>query len=227
MNNLGYFIGLIAAVELAMAAILFRMYKESRNKLTLCFLLICVGLFIDAFFIAIGGLFEGGLPEGVSRLRFVAHGGLIPLLFPVCGYGLKLKQKAINVIWAFTTIVIILGLSHAFALNLELKSVGDTLRHTAAATSPLWAKRISSVLSYGTVIPLIVSGLVAWIRQKNPHLFLSGFLMFAFAALGPATGNFNLIFFISMFGELCMILFGILYIKKDAQVKEKEEKKAA
>ena len=58
-----------------------------------------------------------------------------------------------------------------------------------------------------TVNPMMISGIIVWIKQKNPHLFLSAFLMFVFSALGPATGNSDLIFFISMFGELLMVLF--------------------
>lgn len=38
--------------------------------------------------------------------------------------------------------------------------------------------------------------------------------MFAFSALGPATGNMDLIFYISMFGEVLMVLFFFLYAKK-------------
>ena len=41
--------------------------------------------------------------------------------------------------------------------------------------------------------------------------------MFAFSALGPATGNFDLIFFISMFGEVCMALCFLLYAHKSGK----------
>lgn len=35
--------------------------------------------------------------------------------------------------------------------------------------------------------------------------------MFFFSALGPATGNTDILFLISIFGEVLMILFLILY----------------
>ncbi len=55
------------------------------------------------------------------------------------------------------------------------------------------------------------------VKQKAPTLFLSGFLMFAFSALGPASGNFDLIFYISMYGEVLMALCFYLYgLKKIA-----------
>jgi LPXTG-motif cell wall-anchored protein len=38
--------------------------------------------------------------------------------------------------------------------------------------------------------------------------------MFVFSALGPATGNFNLILFISMFGEVFMVLCFLLYARR-------------
>ena len=95
----------------------------------------------------------------------------------------------------------------SLAIDLEMKSLGTVLRHVSAETSPAWAEAISSMLSFGTVIPSMIVGVIIWIKQKNPFLFLSGLLMFAFSALGPATGNFDLIFFISMIGEVFMVLF--------------------
>jgi hypothetical protein len=38
--------------------------------------------------------------------------------------------------------------------------------------------------------------------------------MRAFSALGPAAGNADLIFFISMFGELLVVLFLYLYARR-------------
>lgn len=214
MVHLTTFIGIIATLELLLAATLLKRFLRTKRALTLCVLLICFGLFLDAFLIAIGSP-AGGLPEGVSRLRFIAHGALIPLLIPVCGYGLKAKPLTIKILWGFTAIVMILGLAHAFAIQLDVTEYSGVLRHTMADSSPAWAKIVSSSLSFGTVIPLIICGIIVWIRQKTPYLFLSGLLMFVFAGLGPAIGRFDLIFFISMFGELFMIVFSLLYIIRD------------
>ena len=49
---------------------------------------------------------------------------------------------------------------------------------------------------------------------------ITGLLMFVFAALGPATGNMDLLFVISMFGELFMVLFYYLYVIKDEKLEE-------
>lgn len=221
MGNLSIFIGGIALLELVMAIILCGMLVKTRRPLTLCVMLICFGLFWDAFLIAVGGPL-GGLPEGLSRTRFLAHGALIPLFIPICGYGLKAGKNVMRVLWVFTALVIVLGAAHAFAIDLELTTKADVIRHTMAATSPKWARTVSSVLSFGTVIPLIVCGIIVWVRQKNANLFLSGFLMYIFAAVGPATGHMDLIFFLSMFGEVFMILFALFYIRKDEK-KAKEK----
>ena len=214
ISNLTILIFAITLVEAILGVLLFISYSKSKKLSVLCMALISVGLVIDAFLIGLGRFLPNGPIEGLSRVRFICHGALIPLIFPICGYGLRLKNGAMKVLWAITCVIVILGIAQAVAINLDIKTIGDVIRHTSTGT-PAWAEKISRILSYGTVIPLIIVGIIAWVKEKTPHLFLSGFLMFAFSALGPATGNFDLIFFISMFGELFMILFFLLYAKKE------------
>lgn len=64
------------------------------------------------------------------------------------------------------------------------------------------------------LIPLMAAGIYCWIKQKTSLLFLSGLFMFVFSALGPATGNSEFIFYISMYGEVLMVLFMYLYSRK-------------
>ena len=213
LANLPVLLWVITAIEVVFAAMLYRAWSKHKHPMLLCILLIDLGLFLDAFFIALGSVVPNGLPEMLSRTRFIAHGSLIPLMFPICGYGLKLSRKFMKTLWIFTGALMAAGLVQSLAITLEVKELSGVIRHVSADSSPAWAETISSMLSYGTVIPVIIIGIVVWINQKTPHLFLSGFLMFAFAALGPATGNFDLIFFISMFGEVFLILFFYLYAK--------------
>jgi hypothetical protein len=213
INNCSAMIWCIVAIEAVFAVILGLKFKKDKSLMTLCMLLIDIGLFIDALFIVLGAVVPGGLPEGVSRIRFVSHGVLIPLMFPIGGYALKLKGKYIKAVWIFTAIICALGFAEGLATHLELRQVGDLIRHASADTTPAWADAISSILSFGTVIPLMVVGIAVWVKQKTPHLFLSCFFMFAFSALGPATGNMDLIFFISMIGEVLMVLFFYLYAR--------------
>ena len=205
----------IAAIELAIMLLALRGSDKGRKPLHLLTALVCFGLFYDALIIALGStLGEGALFLFLSRLRFVFHGALIPLLFAICAYALNFNKRWKTIVWIFTGALIALGIAEGFATDLSVQQVAGVLRCTSGDGTPGWAKAVSGVLSYGTVVPLIIAGVIVWIKQKTPALFLAGFLMFAFSALGPATGNFDLIFFISMFGEVCMALFFLVYAKK-------------
>ena len=205
----------IAAIELVIMLAAAKGSDKGKKPLHLLTALVCFGLFYDALIIALGSsLGEGPLFMFLSRLRFVFHGALIPLLFAICAYALGFNKTWKTIIWIFTGILIVLGVAEGFATELSVQQVAGVLRCKSGDGTPNWASAVSSILSYGTVIPLIIAGIVVWIKQKTPALFLAGFLMFAFSALGPATGNFDLIFFISMFGEVCMALFFLIYAKQ-------------
>ncbi len=208
-------IWVIAAIELAILLAAAKGSDKGKKPLHLLTALVCFGLFYDALIIALGSfLGEGALFLFLSRLRFVFHGALIPLLFAICAYALNFNKTWKTIVWIFTGILIVLGVAEGFATELSVQQVAGVLRCKSGDGTPAWAGAVSSVLSYGTVIPLIIAGIVVWIKQKTPALFLAGFLMFAFSALGPATGNFDLIFFISMFGEVCMALFFLIYARQ-------------
>lgn len=217
IENCTLVIWIIVIAEAILGVSLAAAYKKDKRPVIICMILVDFGLLVDALLINLGGFFDGGLPEPVSRLRFILHGMLIPLLFPICGYSLKLKRKVMSVIWALTAVVMVLGLAEGMSITLELIQLGDVVRHNSADSSPAWAETIRSFLSFGTVIPLIIVGIAVWIKQKTPTLFLSGFLMFIFAALGPATGNLDLLFVITMIGEVLMILFFMLYVRSIAK----------
>ena len=205
----------VAAIELVILLAAAKGSDKGKKTLHLLTALVCFGLFYDALIIALGSsLGEGPLFMFLSRLRFVFHGALIPLLFAICAYALNFNKRWKTIVWIFTGILIALGIAEGFATDLSVQQVAGVLRCKAGDGTPGWAKAVSSILSYGTVVPLIIAGVIVWIKQKTPALFLAGFLMFAFSALGPATGNFDLIFFISMFGEVCMALFFLIYAKK-------------
>lgn len=207
-------IWVIIAAEIVICALLFKMYKKTGKKMVLCMALITLGLIVDAVVIALGSVLPAAVLPGLSRVRFVAHGILIPLLFPICGYALNAKPGVQKAIWIITILVSIAGACEGFATDLQKAEIAGVVRMLSGDGTPGWATAITNVLSFGTVIPLIICGVISWIKQKNPCLFLAGFFMFAFSALGPATGNSDLIFFISMIGEVLMVLFFLLYAKK-------------
>ena len=202
----------IAGIHLVLTVLCLRAWRETKAPLFLLSGLIVFGLFYDALILSLGTVLEeGGALLLLSRLRFVCHGALIPLIFPICAYALGFNKTWKTVVWVLTGVLIVLGVAEGFSVVLEAQHVAGIVRYTSGDATPGWARAVSGLLSYGTVVPLVLAGIIVWIRQKTPRLFLSGFLMFLFSALGPATGNFDLIFYISMFGEIGMALFFYLY----------------
>lgn len=202
----------IAAFQLSFSVLLIRRWSKTKEMIFLLSGLVAVGLFCDSLMLSLGTVLSASPTlEMLSRLRFISHGALVPMLFPICAYALNWKKTAKTIVWALTAVVMVLGVAEAFATVMDVREIAGVVRYAAGDETPKWAKTVSSLLSYGTVVPLIAAGVWIWIKQKTPTLFLSGFLMFAFAALGPATRNFDLIFFISMGGEVMLILFLYLY----------------
>lgn len=205
-------IWVIAAIELALMILMIPKIKKTGSKVIICTALITFGLFFDAFIIALGTIFSAESMAVVSRFRFITHGVLIPLLFPICAEALNLKRVPKIVVYVITGLLMVAGLAEALATVLgPVEIAGISRMASVKGETPAWAEGISRVLSFGTVIPLMIVGVIAWIKEKTPFLFLAGFLMFAFSAVGPATGNSDLIFFISMFGEVLMVVFLLLY----------------
>ena len=207
----------IVALEVLVAILLFVQAKKAKQPLAFWAGVMTLGLILDAAIIGLGTVLDPDTLAAVSPVRFLAHGLLIPLLLPICGYALRWKKPAMTALWIVTVLLMAAGVAQALCTVLELREIAGVKRYASGEATPKWADLISQVLSFGTVIPMIVAGIVVWIKQKNPHLFLSGFLMFAFSALGPATGNSDLIFFISMFSEVLMVLFLYLYCRRRAK----------
>ncbi len=207
----------ITALQALFMLLAFRGWSRKREPLYLLTALVALGLFYDALILSLGTVMQAGPAlAALSRMRYVAHGALIPLLFPICAYALNFNKTWKSVVWVLTALLIAAGIAEGFATALDLREVAGLVRYASGDGTPGWAKAVSGVLSYGAVVPLILAGIVVWVKQKTPLLFLSGFLMFAFSALGPASGNFDLIFFISMFGEVCMALCFLLYARRRA-----------
>ena len=205
----------ITVVELVFTVLLFSHYAKTKNLIFLLSGLICVGLTYDALILALGSVMtEGAALMALSRLRYVFHGGLIPLIFLICAYALDFKGFWKLAAWVFTGILIVLGIADGCVRQIGATTVAGICRY-ASVYAPAWAEIVNSLLTFGTVIPMMVAGIVVWVKQKTPHLFLSAFLMFLFSGLGAAC--LELMFYISMYGELLMALFLYFYAQKSAR----------
>ena len=204
----------ITAAEAVFTVLLLTQFAKTKNKIFLLSGLICIGLTYDALALAMGSFMtEGGLLLAISRLRYVFHGGLIPLIFAICAYGLDFKGFWIKAAWVFTAVLIALGIADGCIRVIGPAEVAGICRYVSIS-APAWAEIVNSLLTFGTVIPMMIAGIVVWVKQKTPHLFLSAFLMFVFSGLGAAC--LELMFYISMYGELLMAAFLYLYARKKA-----------
>ena len=202
----------ISIIQIVFTAQNFSRYSKTRNIIFLPTGLITVGLTYDALILALGCFMqEGPLLLAMSRLRYVMHGGLIPLIFLICAYALDFKGLWLKGAWVFTAVLSILGIADGFVRTIGVETVAGICRY-ASVTAPAWAEIVNSLLTFGTVIPMMAVGIIVWKKQKTPHLFLSAFLMFLFSGLGAAV--LELMFYISMYGEVLMVLFLYLYAPK-------------
>lgn len=203
---------IISAFHIVFMVLLFRKFAATKNILFLLSGILTFGLFYDAAILALGSVMqEGALLMGLSRMRYVLHGMLIPLIFALCAYALNAKGFWLKAIWVLTSVLMALGIADGCVRTIGVETVAGVCRY-ASVTAPAWAEIVNSLLTFGTVIPLMIVGIVVWIKQKTPHLFLAGFLMFAFSGLGAAC--LELMFYISMYGEVLMALFFFLYALK-------------
>ena len=205
----------ITVSELVFMVMLFRRYVTTKSLIFLLSGLICVGLTYDALILALGSFMtEGAALLALSRMRYVFHGGLIPLIFLICAYALDFKGFWKTAAWVLTGVLVILGIADGCIRVIGPTTVAGICRY-ASVSAPAWAEIVNSLLTFGTVIPMMIAGVVVWKKQKTPHLFLSAFLMFLFSGLGAAC--MELMFYISMYGELLMALFLYFYAVRKAK----------
>lgn len=181
---------------------------------------LCFGLTVDAVIQGLGTVIGAGtLLQGLSQIRFILHGILVPLLLPISALAWGLRKKVSKtILWCATGVLILLGVLMGILVRTEPVEFAGVLRYTNSDASPAFALTMNRLLSIGGVIPLFVFGVLQIIRRKRVYVLLSGVFMFAFSALAPATGNMDLNFVITMIGEFLMVLF--LYVELAARAKK-------
>ena len=206
----------MTVIHVVFMVLLFSKYKKTKQKIFILTFDIAFGLFYDAFILALGTILpEGGLLLALSRMRYVFHGMLIPLIFVICAYALDAKGIVLKLVWVLTAVLIALGIADGCIRVIGVENVAGVCRY-ASVSAPAWAEIVNSLLTFGTVIPMMIAGIVVWVKQKTPYLFLSAFLMFLFSGLGAAC--LELMFYISMYGELLMALFLYFYAMHKSKI---------
>ncbi len=201
----------LCTLEFAFGLLLLRAYLKKKRVILLLMACMSFGLFYDALVLSVGNHLGHSALHGFSRLRFVFHGMLLPLMLPICAEALDLPKPAKRAVGVLTAVLMAAGAVCGFRTDLEETEIAGIMRCFSSEATPAFAEKFLMMLSSGGAAALLLSGLAVWIRKKNPLLFIGALLMFVFEALGPATGNTDLIFLIGMFGECSLALFYYLY----------------
>ena len=124
----------ISIIELVFTVLLFSRYAKTRNLIFLLSGLICVGLTYDALALALGTVMtEGPVLLAISRLRYVFHGGLIPLIFAICAYALNFKGFWKKAVWILTGVLIVLGVADGCIRVIGPTTVAGVCRYASVS----------------------------------------------------------------------------------------------
>ena len=211
---------IISIIELGLFAYLVYKYVKTKSLFILLTAIITFGLFYDAFIISLGTLTSASNMLFLSRIRFILHGSLVPLLFLIAKESTPLKKNIKLAFYITTGIFIILGLVSSLVASYEVTTIANISRLVVnKELTPKIIQKIPTIINIVSIIPLIVIGIIELKKNKNVHLLLSGSLMFLFSLIGPVLGLFNYLFLLSMFGEICLIVFAILFhLKKEKEL---------
>lgn len=207
----------VSAIELLLFIYLIYKSIKTRSLLLGIITMITFGLFYDAFITSLGTVIDASNIMILSQMRFVLHSALVPYLFFISVGSIKPKKAILISMWITTFVLIIIGLiSICFTKYVVIDLAGiSRLTINKEETNRIFTK-IPTVINIISIIPLIAVGIYVLIKEKNVYLLLSGGLMLLFSAIGPMLKLTDFIFLLSMFGEIFMVIFLILYfMKKD------------
>lgn len=206
------------------AALTFRLFQEAvlrraardhalASHISLLSGLAALGLLTDALVIACGAFLPVMALAPLSRVRLLARALLLPLLFPVCGYALRLKKNIMLSVWTFTVALLAAGTVSAVLTVLEPNYIAGIIRFTSAPSTAKLADAISTMVTNAAMLALVLVGAVVWGKYRTPYLFLGGVVLTVFTALGSVTGMPYLSFFFRMVGEMGVVIFLYLYCR--------------
>ena len=219
LNNGFLLLWIISAVELVLTITLFSDFSRKRDPVIICMALVGVGLCYDAAVLTAGKMIMLPVLSVLSRGRFIVHGLFLPIIFAVCAHAVPFYKPARIATWVLTTLLMLVGAVSGFYRELEKVVLNEgefseIVRFTSASPRDSWMELVSTGIIFGTAAVLILSGIRITIKQKTPSIMLSGLLMLGFYLLGPLTGNTDLVFLISMFGGLSMLLCFVIFEKR-------------
>ena len=164
--------------------------KNRTSQISLLTGILCLGLFYDSLILSLGAFLPfGPLLKTLSQFRYILHCLLIPLLFPICGYSLKLKEKTIKVIWIITAIIMV--------IVVQMLDIVPVFFMIGIGIYLIIRKKNPHMFLSGTC--MLVFTLLGIFLGKDPS--------------GDRTQS--LMFYISMYGESLMVYFLYRFIRKE------------
>ncbi len=213
----------ISVIEVILTLILFADYTKKKDPVVICMTLVGLGLCFDAIILSAGAKIMLPVLIILSRARYILHGLLIPINLAICAHAAPFYKRARQVTWVLTVILMAAGAASGVFRELDKVVLNEgfyneIVRYVSVSPKDSWPELVNRALSYGTVVPLILTGIYITFKHKTPTILLAGLFMLGFSLVGPLTGNTDLIFLISMFGEVFMLLFYVIFEKRNISV---------
>lgn len=192
-------------------------YLNNKDIILIFFLIEIFGLIYDGAIILLGFLMSGGILLFFNRLRFILHGILVPLLILFSAYALKSTGRVFYVQLIILIILSIIGMIAGIIAKLKIVEDAVLKRYTFNEDKTSLIMIIFNVMNIGSVLYMIVVGVLLLIRSKEYYFFLAGIFMLIFSAIGPAIGKIELNYLLSMYGEVLMVVFLYLFFKNNGE----------
>ena len=192
-------------------------YLNNKDIILIFFLIEIFGLIYDGAIILLGFLMSGGILLFFNRLRFILHGILVPLLILFSAYALKSTGRVFSAQLIILIILSIIGMIAGIIAKLKLVEDAVLKRYTFNEDKTSLIMIIFNVMNIGSVLYMIVVGVLLLIRSKEYYFFLAGIFMLIFSAIGPAIGKIELNYLLSMYGEVLMVVFLYLFFKNNGE----------
>ena len=149
-------------------------------------------------------------------LRYILHAILVPFFFLFFVYTLEFTELKLFINLTITLLFMILGLVASINIKLKIEEFGNIKRCAMHEDTPGWVNFIFNFLNIGSVIYMLIAGIILLKIKKDFFYLLSGFFMLVFSVIGPVSGNLDLTFIFSVYGEILMVIFLFVFFKKNS-----------
>ena len=192
-------------------------YLNNKDIILIFFLIEIFGLIYDGAIILLGFLMSDSVLFFFNRLRFILHGILVPLLILFSAYAINATGKYFFIHLSILLILSIIGMLDGIFVKLKIVEDAVLRRCTFDEKMPSFFMITFTIMNIGTVLNMIIVGIILLIRKEDYFFFLSGLFMLIFSAVGPAIGKPELNYLLSIYGEVLMIIFLYLFFKKNGE----------